>query len=471
MVTAADPTPWPTTDAFATAVAEVDQASRPGFALGAFNHMAALATLQDYDRIAGMIETMPEHWLEEPLRSRWLLAGAHAVMHSTNPIMARHRAVIDRFSATCVLPFLAEHPRLVPRRRARSRLAIGFFGSILRHPLYADRGIRAVLAAMDRQRFEVHALALGTDDLPPAAWLGADATHALGDETAAAHHLRALGLDVILYLDGVQSNMPWRLLARRAARLQVSWFHPHLTFGAIALDGQIADLDLVPLRQRQWYAEPILDLPVRGYCYALLPLYAGNPARRQPGTITFGSFNRLSKISVACATAWAQILTRLPTAQLRINSEKVHVPAQRTWLLERLEACGVPLERVALDGGQEDADFLAGYGDLDLVLDTFPFTGGMTSFEGLSQGAPILTLEGPELVQRMTAVMLRSINVPELITTSVEDYVARAVALAEAPEALAALRHGLRDRVAQSALCDVAGFADQIGDALAALAR
>ena len=456
--------------AFAADVTAVPAADTGAFALNAYNQLAAFSARQDYDSMASLVEILPEQWIADAMRPTWLLAGAHAVMHSTNPRMARHRALIDRFSTACVEPYLQHNPRLAMRRRVRPRLAVGFFGSILRNPLYANRGIRAVIAAMDRKRFEVHALALGSDDLPSAASLGADAIHVLGDEAAAAHHLRALSLDAVVYLDGITPSVPWRLLARRIAHRQVCWFHPHLTFGAIGMDGQIADAGLIPAEQRQWYAEPILDVPARAHCYELMPRYAACEAPwRRSGHITFGSFNRLSKISAVTARAWAEILHRVPTARLIILNDAVGRPDERGPLERRLADGGVPLDRVAFDGGQEDAAFLARYGDVDLVLDTVPFAGGLTSFDALCQGTPILTLEGLELVERQTASLLRSIDLEQLITPSVEAYVARAVALAEAPDQLERLRQGLRERVAVSPICDMERLARDMGEILLAL--
>jgi predicted O-linked N-acetylglucosamine transferase (SPINDLY family) len=470
MTMSATSDPWPDAAAFAHAVARVDPAAQASFGYAAFNQMSRLTLSQDYDRITDMVEVMPEQWIAEPHRATWLLAGAHAAMHSTNPLMRRHRALIDRFSQACVTPFLAAHPRLAARKRVRPRLAIGFLGAILRQRSYTDRGIRDVIAGFDRKRFEVHALAFGAADLPAAAWLGADATHVLGDEVAAAHHLRALGLDIVVYLDGVGPSMPWQLLARRIARLQVTWFHPHLTFGAIGMDGQIADRGLIPLEQRQWYAEPILDVPVRAHCYSVTPRYAANDTPwRRTGRITFASFNRLTKISLACAKAWAAILHRVPTARLIILNEMVHNDAERRTIEQRLTAAGVPLDRVEFDGGHNDAEFLARYGDVDLVLDTFPFAGGITSFDGLCQGTPILTIEGAELVQRQTASLLRSIALEDLITTTEADYIRTAVALANAPETLERLRQGLRERVVQSPICDMHGLARDMGEVLQGL--
>ncbi len=464
-----DPPENPDLAAFAAAVRDVAPADRPNFALHAYNKLSAYSVWQDYDSITSLVEIMPEQWLGDDLRANWLLAGAHAAIHSTNPAMRRHRALIDRFSASVVEPFLAANPRQTPRRRQRPRRAIGFFGSILRKPAYTDRGIRAVIAGMDRHRFEVHALALGSDDLPPASWLGADATHVLGDEIAAAHHLRALSLDAVVYMDGVGPGMPWRLLARRIAGLQVSWFHQHLTFGAIGMDGQIASIGMIPTEQRQWYAEPIFDLSSQPNCGSLMPRYAATdtPWRRN-GYITFGSFNRLSKISRRCCSAWAQILRQVPTARLIILNEAVRDPNEHGSLVQRLEAAGVPLDRVTFDAVPADAGFLARYGDVDLVLDTFPFVGGLTSFDGLCQGTPILTLEGPEMVERLTACMLRAISLDALITPSAEDYVATAIRLAQAPEALEQLRHGLRERVAASPICDMERVARDMSDLLAA---
>ncbi|TAD88026.1 MAG: hypothetical protein EAZ99_15320 [Alphaproteobacteria bacterium] len=441
-------------------------------AVAAYNHMAASVANQDYDTVGLLVEAIPEHWVPEEHRATWLLAGAHAIMHSTNPLVSRQRAIMDRFAAACVRPYCAARTPRLARVRPRRKIAVGFIGGVLAGTAYADRGIRDVLRGLDRDRLEVHALTLTAEAVVDKDWLGVDCVHAIGDESAGEHHLRVLGLDVLVYLDGVVPSMPWRLLAARTTQRQLAWIHTHLTFGSGMIDGQIADLNLIPQQDRVWYAEPVLDLEGTASSCRLMPRYsaAGPGPIISAGHITFGSFNRPSKISQACAHAWSQILQALPSALLLIVNEALVRPVERQALEARLQQARVPMDRVIFDTGGSDEVFFGRYSAVDLILDSFPFVGGLTSFDALAQSVPILTLEGPGFVERQSGTLLRAIGEPDLVTSTVNDYVAMAIALAGQPERLTALRLSLRERAATSSVFDMTSLAQRMSDLLVAQA-
>ena len=94
------------------------------------------------------------------------------------------------------------------------------------------------------------------------------------------------------------------------------------------------------------------------------------------------------------------------------------------------------------------------YGDIDVVLDPFPFSGGMTSCEALWMGVPVLTLLGGKPAGRQTAGFLRTVGLPEWITISLAQFVARAQEIASEYGELESIRFELRERMTVSTLCD-----------------
>ena len=99
-------------------------------------------------------------------------------------------------------------------------------------------------------------------------------------------------------------------------------------------------------------------------------------------------------------------------------------------------------------------DHLAEYADMDIALDTFPYTGGMTTCEALAMGVPVVTLRGESHGARFGESLLINANLPELIAETPEDYVRLAVRLASSPEQLRTLRMELRSRLERSPLMD-----------------
>jgi protein O-GlcNAc transferase len=101
-----------------------------------------------------------------------------------------------------------------------------------------------------------------------------------------------------------------------------------------------------------------------------------------------------------------------------------------------------------------------------LVLDPFPYSGGLTTCEALWMGVPTVTLPGEIFASRHSASHLSNVGLADWITDSVEDYIEMAVARASDPAALGALRSGLREKMRRSPLCDAPRFGRGLGSAM-----
>ena len=112
-------------------------------------------------------------------------------------------------------------------------------------------------------------------------------------------------------------------------------------------------------------------------------------------------------------------------------------------------------------------DYLELISNCDIALDPFPFNGHTTTCDCLWQGVPVVTFSGDDYRSRFGGSGLKTLGLEELIATSVDGYVARAVALAGDLDHLAQLRAGLRDRMAASPLLDFKAFAGNVEAAYA----
>jgi protein O-GlcNAc transferase len=133
--------------------------------------------------------------------------------------------------------------------------------------------------------------------------------------------------------------------------------------------------------------------------------------------------------------------------------------ANRQRLRERCARLGIAAERLDLRGFSPVEQVPAAYAAIDIALDPFPFGGGMTSFEALWLGVPLITLAGLTVASRQSASMLANLGLTKPIAADARQYVAMAKELALNPQRLATLRAGLRARFAASPLMDYAGFA------------
>ena len=121
---------------------------------------------------------------------------------------------------------------------------------------------------------------------------------------------------------------------------------------------------------------------------------------------------------------------------------------------------------MATHGSARREDYLAAHGEVDMILDTFPYPGGTTTCEALWMGVPTLTLAGDSLLSRQGASLLSAAGLGAWVANSQEEYVAKAVAFASDLPKLAALRAGLRAQVLASPLFDAPRFARNFEDAL-----
>ena len=362
---------------------------------------------------------------------------------------------------------------LVRRRRAGTgRLRIGLLsGGLGQHPV--GWLTLAGLEALPERDFEIIAYSLKPRTDPLAARFRARAARwrevgALEDAAIAAQ-IAEDGVDILIEMGGYGEGGRPFVLQHRPAPVQVKWVGAQFsTLGLDGCDWMLTDRWETPPGAEVHYTERLLRLP-DGYACYLPPPYAppvaALPASRQDG-ITFGCFNNLAKVTAPVLGAWSRILAELPTARLVLRTHSLAEPATRARVADRLAAAGLPAERVVLEGGVPHRALLAAYGGIDIALDPFPYTGGLTVCEALWMGVPVLAMAGDSFCARHALSHLSNVGLADWAVTDAEAYVAQAIRRARDLPALAALRAGLRQRVAASPLVDAPRFAAGLADAL-----
>jgi protein O-GlcNAc transferase len=292
------------------------------------------------------------------------------------------------------------------------------------------------------------------------------------DDAAFAALIEQHGVDILFDLAGHTAGNRLSVFARRAAPIQLSWAGYVGTIGLDTYDGIIADPVEIPPQDDEYYVEPVIRLPDCYVCYhpptaapdvAPLPMLAS-------GAITFGCFNRPAKINPDVGRAWARIVEQLPGSRILMVYGGLNEKATQDALYKVLEQGGLSREHVELVGRTEQRDLLELYASrVDLALDPFPYSGGVTTLEAMWMGVPTVTFVGDTFASRHSATHLTAAGLAEFCTPSIDDYVALAVDWAKRPQDLAALREGLRARVAASPLNDQQRFAENLSRELSRL--
>jgi predicted O-linked N-acetylglucosamine transferase (SPINDLY family) len=132
-----------------------------------------------------------------------------------------------------------------------------------------------------------------------------------------------------------------------------------------------------------------------------------------------------------------------------------------------LKSGGVPCHRVELIGETEQSKLLDAYAErVDLALDPFPYSAGVTTLEAMWMGVPTVTIIGNTFAGRHSATHLTAAGLGDFCTNSIDAYIDLAVNWADRPEELASLRRGLREKVAASPLNDAIRFGKNLDLAL-----
>jgi predicted O-linked N-acetylglucosamine transferase (SPINDLY family) len=273
------------------------------------------------------------------------------------------------------------------------------------------------------------------------------------DELAA--QIRADQVDVLVDLSGHSKGNRLLTFARKPAPVQVTAWGYATGTGLDAIDAYFSDPVLVPPHEERFYAERVVHLP-NVLCYTpppTLPPIVSLPAARQ-GHITFGSFNRVVKITPAVLEVWARVLHAVPGSRLILKPSLQDTPATRERLVGPLVRLGIDPGRVDILGTSPHHEHLASFGHIDIQLDPFPHSGGVSTLDGLLMGIPCVTLLGERVSGRSSASFLAALDLGDLVARTVDEYVELAVRLAGDRERLVHERATLRERLLASPIGD-----------------
>lgn len=334
-----------------------------------------------------------------------------------------------------------------------SRLRIGYAGTRLGMHV-TGLIFRPLFAAHDPAQVEVHVLALGPDDgsaeFAALRTLPGLTLHELGevDDDAAAAHIRALELDVLVDL-AVWNDQPRpEVLAARPAPLQVVWQGAAYSSGAPWLDYVVADATVRP--GEDWCSEAEVLLPGSFFFYpgGGLPVAPPRETLGLPADkFVFASLNTACKLEPGVFDSWMRILAQCPDSVLWLLASGG--AAQILNLKREAEWRGIDPRRLLFANRVTPAAHVARQGAADLFLDTFHVNGHTTMAESLWAGTPALSCPGNTFASRVGASLLQAAGLPELVLADAAAYEAMAVALYRDRERLAMLRRRLAEARAQ----------------------
>ncbi|WP_168709721.1 tetratricopeptide repeat protein [Brenneria roseae] len=296
-------------------------------------------------------------------------------------------------------------------------------------------------------------------------------TKSLTDE-ALAQQIRQDEIDILFDLSGYGGGTRVLTMLRAPAPIQIKWVGGLISSTGLAvMDYLLSDGVETPPGVDGLYTEKLIRLPDDYICYdppAYLPEVTALPAA-QRGYITFGCFNNASKINDVLLEQWAKILHAVPDSRLFLKSRQYSSQKMCERIYATLQKHGIERERIETESYSPHQISLSRYNEIDIALDSWPYSGGLTTCEAMAMGVPVVTLPGPTFAGRHSATHLVNAGMPELVANNWEQYIDITVGLTRDLASLSVIRQHLRDILLASPVCDGKRFARHFSDAMRAI--
>jgi protein O-GlcNAc transferase len=371
-------------------------------------------------------------------------------------------------------------PKPVPplwtgQRYAHDRIRLAYLSADFREHAVAFQ-LAPLIERHDRTRFQVIGVSTGlSDDSTIRARLvkSFDRFHDFAglNSDEIARRLREMEIDIAVDLGGHTGLSRLQIFSHRPAPVQASWLGYPGTTGAPFIDYLIGDPVVTPPEDQPFYSEKLVQLPDTYFPTDPARLIGATPNRPDEGLpeegFVFCSFNNAWKITRPVFDVWMRLLHETPGSVLWLKQP----PADTRANLEKEAAArGIaPARLVFAESAPLDAH-LARHRLAALFLDTLPYNAHATAADALWAGLPVLTCKGQAFAGRVAASLLNAVGLPELVTESLADYEALALALARDPARLQGLKDRLVQNLATAPLFDADRFRQGIEAAYARMA-
>lgn len=393
-----------------------------------------------------------------------------------NPLSSREEIFSNckEWESRYALHQAPERPKpcnLSPSRRLR----LGMFSDGFRmHPV--GQMITAALENLERQEFEIFAYSTNATEDFLTQRIKRTVDHWVPvqhlSEEDFAQRIRDDQIDIFIDLNGHNSGTRMRTMAMQPAPLLVKWVGGLInTMGLSSIDYLITDTVESPAGEDEFYTEKLIRMPDDYICYTpppYIPNIAPLPASKN-GHLTLGCFNNPSKINDSVLAEWAILMRELPNSRLLLKGHQYNSDRLRQKVRDTMASHGIGEDRLDIEGYSPHTELLETYNRIDIALDPWPYSGGLTTCEAFMMGVPVVSLPGPTFAGRHSATHLVNAGMPELVTNSWDRYRTRVLELASDLDSLSTIRRHLREVLLQSPVCDGPRFAKNFTVAMRAI--
>lgn len=238
-------------------------------------------------------------------------------------------------------------------------------------------------------------------------------------------------INILMDLSGHTGDNRIGVFALRAAPIQINWAAYLASIGIKEIDYILGDTVVTPLSHQHKYSENILQLKQIWSCLSVSDLKNLKVVNKTPAMnnkyITFGSFSNANKINKKVLNAWLKILNNVPNSKLFLKSFEFEITSQVARIKSFFIKNNINSNRILIEKPSDRLELLNSYNNIDIVLDTFPYSGGTTNFEASWMCVPILTLKGDYFVSKCGESINSILNMKEWIAYDIDNYVNKSI--------------------------------------------
>jgi len=368
------------------------------------------------------------------------------------------------YDQLCMNAELFPHDPRDPARR-HEKIRVGYIAPTFRGNILSFFCTQ-LMKRYDRDRFEVYLYSMrpGEDELTKKLTSWVTSFHTF-QGTELSHEVAQVIYDDqidILFDPAIhtEGGRTLQVMKYRPAPVQACGIGFMSTSGLGVMDYFLSDVHLDPPGAHdEDFSEELVRLPHSHFCYTppevvLTCKKKWHPKPADEGVL-FGSFNNFAKINDEILLLWDRILARVPNAKLLLRHSNA-----RKWVIRRVKdrarALGLPMDRLIFE--EADSLYFDRYQDVDILLDAYPYVGGGTTCDALLAGVPVITRYSERHGTRFGLSLLANLGLEALAAATDDEYVEKAVALANDRELLTALHGMLTERMQHSPIMDNEGY-------------
>jgi len=281
--------------------------------------------------------------------------------------------------------------------------------------------------------------------------------------------IRKDNLNILFDLSGHTANNRLTIFKSRCAPVQATWCGWLASTGVKEIDYIIGDKHATPLSDQNRFAEKIYQLKKIWECSSVLNIDLKAPfiKKNNEKHIIFGSLVNTMKVNENVINTWSKILNQIPNSKLFLKCGSFDIEEIRKKLIQKFDNNKVNKNQLIIQGKSSRAEYLDCYNKIDIVLDTFPASGGATSFEASYMGVPILTKINENSFWFRTGESInKNLNMDDWIAKDENDYVQKAIKFSENKNYLINLKSELRNLAFKSSLFDSKNYSNDFYEML-----